>query len=56
MLDDRTRYVMHDQVRDQIPSIMEGSGPPGGSRALATHLAVTGAVSLLYTVLIVLAQ
>ena len=56
MLHDNTRYIMRDQVRDQVSSIMGGAGKREEGRDLAGHLYVTGAVAFFYALLIALAQ
>jgi hypothetical protein len=55
-MDPQSRYVMRDQVRDQIRSIMGDTHSRRDASPLDGHLFATGVVAFFYTLVIVLAQ
>jgi hypothetical protein len=49
-------YVMRDQVRDQIRSIMEEENPRPNRDQLAAHLFATGLVAFFYALLVAISR
>jgi hypothetical protein len=50
------RYVMRDQVRDQVRSIMGDPEPRSHAPALGSHFFATGVVAFFYALIVVLGR